>query len=524
MHCTCVRHTELPHTSTLFADVLYHPDRTAAFYAHPFRELNSYLDAARSIHLPDDRRAALIDALRLRNPSSPALEKLAQPGTVAVVTGQQVGLFSGPAYTMYKVLHAVKLAAWLSESGLPAVPVFWTATEDHDFAEVNHVWVFGRDHRPSKLEMRRSAGTQPVGEVTLANPPVEELRAALNGLPFADEVVGMVAETYVTGATMGQAFSALLRRMLAKFDVLQVDPMQPEFRRLAAPLLRAAVEAGPDLSQALLARNQELAVANYHAQVHVEEQTSLVFLLENGKRLALRRNGDEYGINGRRFTARELADRAESLSPNALLRPVVQDSMLPTVAYVGGPAEVAYFAQSSALYDRLLGRMPVAVPRAGFTILDARTDKLMSRYYLRLTDLFHGEEHLRELIAARLVPPSVRQAAGEAATTVNASLEHLRRELSAFDPTLAEVTARSLAKIRYQLAKIERKTGAEALRRDERAAADAASIYGLIYPERHLQERLYSFLPLLAKHGPELTQELYEAIELDCPDHRLVVA
>ena len=136
------------------------------------------------------------------------------------------------------------------------------------------------------------------------------------------------------------------------------------------------MEAAPDLTAAVLERNRELAAAGYHAQVHVEEQTSFVFLLENGKRLALRRNGDEYVLNGRRFTTQELAARAESLSPNAILRPVVQDSMLPTVAYIGGPAEIAYLAQSSAIYERLLGRMPVAVPRTGFTILDERTDKL----------------------------------------------------------------------------------------------------------------------------------------------------
>src|SRR5690242_15222424 len=117
MHCTCVRHTELPHTSRLFADVLYHPDRTAAFYAHPFRDLNAYLDSARSIRFSDEQRAALVAALRVQNPASRALERIAEPGTVAVVTGQQVGLFSGPAYTVYKVLHAVKLAEWLSENG-----------------------------------------------------------------------------------------------------------------------------------------------------------------------------------------------------------------------------------------------------------------------------------------------------------------------------------------------------------------------------------------------------------------------
>src|SRR4051794_29713863 len=252
MHCTCVRHTELPHTSSLFADVLYHPDRTAPFYAHPFRELASYQDAARQIQLSDSRRAELIAALRQQNPASASLEQLARPGTVAVVTGQQVGLFSGPAYTMYKVLHAVKLAEWLSAQGVPAVPVFWLATEDHDFAEVNHVWVFDAEHRPVKLEMRRSASAQPVGEIALAAPPVRELRTAFQGLPFGEEVADLVEEAYRPGNTMGGAFSGLLRRLLERFDVLQVDPMQPAFRKLAAPLLRSAVEAGPELTAAVL--------------------------------------------------------------------------------------------------------------------------------------------------------------------------------------------------------------------------------------------------------------------------------
>src|SRR5262249_45622803 len=150
-------------------------------------------------------------ALGVHNQGSAALEKLAQPGTVAVVTGQQVGLFSGPSYTIYKVLHAVRMAAWLSENGVPAAPVFWLATEDHDFAEVNHAYVFDAAHRPQRLEMRRAAVEQPVGGVTLQNPPIDELRAALAGLPFADEVVSQVEASYRTGSTMGEAFQALLR-------------------------------------------------------------------------------------------------------------------------------------------------------------------------------------------------------------------------------------------------------------------------------------------------------------------------
>jgi uncharacterized protein YllA (UPF0747 family) len=402
----------------------------------------------------------------VQNPESPVLERLAQPGTVAVVTGQQVGLFSGPCYTIYKVLHAVKLASWLSENGLPAVPLFWLATEDHDFAEVNHAWVFGADHQPRKVEMRRTSVEQPVGDVALIVPPV---------------------------------------------------------RVLAAPALRSAVTAAPDLTAGVLARNRELADAGYHTQVHVEDHTSFVFLLENGKRLALRRIGDEYVHNSRRFTSHELMDRAASLSPNAILRPVIQDSMLPTVSYIGGPAEIAYLAQSEALYRLLLGRMPVAMPRAGFTILDSRSARLMEQNHLSLGDFFHGETSLKERMASRLVPPALAGKMRDSAATVENAVARMRAELVEFDPTLAKALDRSAKKINYQLAKMERKTGREAMRRDEHAARDAASLYGLIYPERHLQERLYSILPFLAKHGLDLTGSVYETIQLECSDHRVMV-
>src|ERR1017187_8972047 len=522
MHCTCVRQSDLPNTTRLFADVLYHPDRTTRFYQHALRGPEAFRAAARQIEFPAERRAALIDALRVQNAGSPALELLAQPGTLAVLTGQQVGLFSGPCYTIYKALHAVKLAAWLSANGLPAVPVFWLATEDHDFAEVNHVWVFGADHQPRKLEMRRASLEQPVGDVALAAPPLRELRAAMHGLPFGEEVADLVEETYRSGNTMGKAFSELLRRLLGKFDILYLDPMLPAFRSLAAPALASAVRAAGDLTDGVLARNRELAAAGYHAQVHVEDHTSFVFLLENGKRLALRRTGDEYVHNSRRFTSQELIDRAASLSPNAILRPVIQDSMLPTVSYIGGPAEIAYLAQSEALYRLLLGRMPVAVPRAGFTILDNRSAKLMERDHLSLGDFFHGEISLKERVASQLVPAELAGRMRESAATVGSAVARMRADLVAFDPTLAKALDRSARKIDYQLAKMERKTGREVLRRDEHAARDAASLYGLIYPERHLQERLYSILPFLAQHGLDLTNSIHQAIELEGSDHRLM--
>jgi uncharacterized protein YllA (UPF0747 family) len=248
-----------------------------------------------------------------------------------------------------------------------------------------------------------------------------------------------------------------------------------------------------------------------------------VFLLEGGRRITLRRHDGDYIAGDRRFSTGELMEKASQLSPNALLRPVVQDFILPTVAYIGGPAELAYLAQSAVIYDLLLGRMPVPVPRAGFTLLDARSRKLITRYGLCLPDFFHGEAALRDKVAARLIPPDLGKLIEETETAALARLERLRGELEAFDPTLAKAARKSAQKIESQVRKLTGKVGREIMRRDERARNDAAYLSGLVYPNRHLQERLYSILPFLASHGPALIDHVYDNVHLDCPDHRLLV-
>ncbi len=525
METACVRSTELPNTSALFADYLYRFERVARFYGDDPHDFESFRRAAAAIEFPAERRTALVAALREQNGAGAALDRLAQPGTVAVMTGQQTGLFSGPCYTVYKALTAARLAEKLTAAGIPAVPVFWLATEDHDFDEVNHCWVFDAANRPLRLELGgENAERRPVGGIRIGNAPLDGLREALRDLPFGEETAALVAEAYGPGETLGSAFGKLLRRILRGQEMPFFDPMHPASRRLAAPVLGDAVRAMPGLVARLMERGKELAAAGYHAQVLVEGQTSLVFLLENGRRLALRRSGEDYQTaDGRRISGGELAARAESLSPNALLRPVVQDSMLPTVAYVGGPAELAYLAQSQVIYQELLGRMPVAAPRASATLLDARSAKLFDRYGLTLPDFFRGEDAIRERMAAKLVPPGLAAAIGEARVRTGEVLDGLQGAFGGFDPTLAAAFATSRRKIEYQLAKTERKAARESLRRDERASRDAASLCGLVFPHKHLQERLYSIIPFLARHGQELVGRLAGEIKLECLDHRVVV-
>ncbi|HTS48120.1 MAG TPA: bacillithiol biosynthesis cysteine-adding enzyme BshC [Bryobacteraceae bacterium] len=524
MEPACIRHTEIPHTSRLFSDFQYHFDRVARFYRHAPGDSAAYSSAAREIVFPDERRAALVAALRARNGESASLDQLAKPGTVAVVTGQQVGLFSGPAYTIYKALTAARLAAKLTEQGIPAVPIFWLATEDHDFAEVNHTFVFGADHRPVTLSVSGvDAPEHPVGAIPIPDPPIDALRNTLASFPHGDAVTTMVAEAYRPGATFGAAFQALLQRLLAQFGLLFIDPLDEAVRRMAAPVLRKALGDGDRLKQQLLDRNRELEAQGYHAQVHLEQKTSLAFLLEGDRRITLRRQNGDYVSKDRRYSVSQLIDLAEHLSPNALLRPVVQDYVLPTVAYVGGPAELAYMAQSEVLYEDLLGRMPVMLARNGFTLLGSRTAKLMARYGFAIPDFFHGEEAVRERIAQQLVPPGLSREFEQTRTTVADSLDRMRGDLVSFDSTLAKAADKARSKMLYQLSKIERKTARETLERNHRAAEDASYMAGLIFPEKHLQERFYSILPFVAKHGPELMDLLYQHVNLDCPDHKVLL-
>ena len=513
MDCTCIRQTELPGATSLFADLIYHPDRTAPFFLPPTSDFD----------FPAERRAGLVEALREQNPESPLLQTLTQPGTVAVVTGQQVGLYSGPAYTLYKALTAIKLAQDLTTSGTPAVPIFWLATEDHDFAEVNQAWVFDSHCEPHRLETAATPGDgQPVGTVPLGSLDLDQLKQGMHGLPWTDDVVSLVESAYKPGATFGQAFGTLIRSLLGSHQILQLDPLFPAIRKLAAPILSEAVGAAEDLARSLLERNRELDAAGYHAQVHIEPHTSLFFLLENGKRIALRRQNGNYTGQGRAYSPDELRSRAAELSPNALLRPVIQDYMIPTHTYVGGPAELSYLAQSSVLYKRLLGRQPHAVHRAGFTVIDHHSKKLMSRYGLDLPAFFSGEEALRERAAHTLVPPSVNKQMEETRSTTASALARLKSELLHFDPTLAKALNRSGRKIEYQLEKISGKVARQTIARDERAQLDARMLSNLVFPHRHLQERFYSALPLLAKHGLGLVDEVYGQIQLSCPDHQLV--
>ena len=520
MESSCVRQNLIPGTSNLFLDFLYHFDRVSRFYPHCFSDPSALDEFVRQIDYPDSRRSKLVAALREQNGDSGSLALLARPRTIAVVTGQQVGLFSGPAYTIFKALTAVRMAQELTGRGIPAVPVFWLATEDHDLAEVDHAWVFNQDATPSRVAVTSSVvNGGPVGDVKLNQLPWAELRAGLGDLPFAADVIARLQSAYQPGETFGSAFGRFLQNILGGYGLLYLDPLAPAIRELAAPFLSDTVTLVPELLGALRRRNSELLAAGYHAQVQVEDNSSLLFLLSDGKRTAIRWNEGRFAARDRSYSAAELQAMADRLSPNALLRPVMQDFLLPTISYIGGPSEVAYMAQAQVLYDQLLGRMPVIFPRNSFTLLDTRATKLLDRYGLHLPDVLDHEAGVKSRIAKRLVPDGLAEQFHSLQSATERSLDNLRNQLSRFDPTLEFASKKSSAKILYQLERLSQKTAREALRRDEKATRDASYLIDLLYPHRHLQERFYSIVPFLAKHGLDLPERVFGLTQTVCPDH-----
>ncbi len=513
MESCCVRHTQIPGTSHLFSDFLYNFDRVSDFYpAYPLdpQEIQS---AARAVHFPQDRREAIAAALVPLNSDSPLIEKLRRPDTVAIVTGQQAGLYGGPCYTIYKALSAIRCANDLNAAGLSAVPVFWIATEDHDFDEIDHTWVFDSKLQPKKLTAQGNGRPQqPVGNIALTEIPQTQLREQLQHFPFGEEVLSLVEAAYQPGRSFGEAFRILIRSLLGDHRILFIDPLDPGVRKIAGPFMREAALKADLLSRQVMGRSKQLTDAGYHAQVHFEgKDASLFFQIKNGRRTSLKSQNPA-----------QLADQPETLSPNALLRPVLQDYLLPTAAMIGGPAEIAYLAQSAVLYEELLGRQTVALPRSSFTLFDFRSAKLMDRYHLSLPEILNHRDAFRQKIAEKLVPASVHQEFELAEKQTQAALCRLEKTLQQFDPTLQAALEKSRSKISYQLEKTSRKIARETLRRKQQEQTEIDYLCNSVYPHQHLQERFYSILPFLAQHGPNLIDSIYENIHVSCLDHRVL--
>ena len=540
MDCSCIPFTQIPQSSRLFTDYLYDFARVSPFYRFDPFQLESYRKAAESMRYENSLRRQVVAVLREQNRALAAgektlesLAKLEQPDCFAVVTGQQVGLFTGPAFALYKALTAVKLARALSDQGLKAVPVFWLASEDHDLAEVNHCFIRNSEGVPERLEYAAESpmADAPVGTLRFTEailPLFEPLRAMAKDFSAGREIVEMLADCYRPGEGFGTAFGRLIVRLFSEYGVVVADQMDPRLHQLGAGVFRGAIESAETLREELIRRNRQLSDAGYHLQVRVAENSSLLFLCANGQRNVLRTHDGHFETaQGSRYSSEELLGllerQPESLSPNVLLRPILQDALLPTICYVSGPSELAYLAQAAVLYEKLLGRMPVIFPRSSFTVLEAPTPRLLHKYALSLPDICAGKQVMRDKMGTHFLSPELIESFQKAQASLQENLEAIQRGLAKLDPTLRDATANSGRKMQYQLSSLERKAAAAIQSRSEQIERDALRLENTLYPHKTLQERVYGGISFLAQYGPAFLEQVYEQISLRSGDHRLIV-
>jgi bacillithiol synthase len=533
---SCVPFRQIPHSTRLFLDYLAYTPSAAAFYPRSPNFSEWLRPEAGLVRYDQSRRDKVAEILERQNrrwgASAKALANLDRfrRGALTVVTGQQVGLFGGPLFSIFKALTAVKRAGQATTAGVDCVPIFWLATEDHDLAEVNHVSLLSPQGVPETI----TAGTRgipdaPVGAIRFG-PEIEPIVERAMSLLGESEVAAWLRESYRPGETLGSGFARLFARLFADWGVILLDPADPEFHQVAQPLFRAAIEKAPELDEALLARGKALEAAGFHQQVKVTAATTLLFEVKNGARTVVRRkanglNGGEFQSGHERLSQRQLLDRIEAapenFNPNVLFRPVVQDYLLPTLAYTGGAAEVAYFAQAGVVFEKLLGRVTPVLPRFSATLVEPNAGRILTRYQLQLPDLFHGPDKVRETIAARSLPPDLQTRFQEAYGSVEQSMTALRESLGKLDSTLIRAADRTRTGMWYQVNRLHMRAARAEILRNEVIGRHTDVVCNALFPHKTLQEREIAGISFAARYGPGLLTNLYDALGPDCHDHQV---
>ncbi|MBS1808965.1 MAG: bacillithiol biosynthesis cysteine-adding enzyme BshC [Acidobacteria bacterium] len=535
-----IRFSEIPKTSRLFQDFLYDFQRVENFYEAGGRDWEALAARAARVVAQDYNRDAVADVLLEQNRAAGAgdatfanIERLRQKDSVVIITGQQAGLFTGPLYTIFKALTAIKLANELRDRGVNAVPVFWVAAEDHDFAEVNHTRIVNREGQLVTITYTgcSPAEGKPVGAVRLGEAINENLNDFLAALPESEFIPPLEADlraSYQAGTGFADAFAKLMMRFFSKYGVVLINPLDDRFKHIAGTLYSEAMSRAPEFAAALVKQSATLEAAGYHAQVYTSPESVPLFMMNEGRRTALVQRDGHFYLKGseKKFQHDELLETVNRcpncFSPNVTLRPIVQDFLLPTAVYIGGPAEIAYFAQLRAGYQ-LLGRVePLVLSRASFTLIEKRHAKTLNKNGLTFSDLFAGVNEVMTKIAEQGADKETAATFDETEQLIEAQLEKLRASLQKVDPPLAAALKGGKSNILSNVHRLRATYIKNLSQRDEATRHQIERAFAVLYPNKGLQEREINAAYFFARYGYELIDRIYEEIKLEELGHQLL--
>jgi bacillithiol synthase len=534
----CYPSSIMPGSSRLFLDYAESAEPLAPFYSNAAVG-KGWISGGRK--LSAEHRARLADLLAAQNSAFGGGEHTARNisrlrnGASAVVTGQQVALFGGPLYTLLKAATAIARAREATEAGFDTVPIFWLASEDHDFAEIAHVDLAARDGLQAVAIGPAPEAAVPVGGILLGQgieTALAQLESILEPVVGPSEITSLLREVYRASSTLSEAFGSLMARIFAPCGLIVIDPAGRDFHALGAEVLGHAIREADALHATLVDRDNLLAARGYHAQVKVTEQSSLLFLIDEktGARLPLRRvrvaGGLQWKAGAQRYTDEELLHilkvTPERCSPNALLRPVFQDAVLPTSAYIAGPAEIAYFAQSEVLYRAILGRATAVLLRLSATLVEPKIAAVMDRHAVQLPDALTTADALAQRLGARAMPVEGKQKLAAAGNSLDRELTAVTEWMAQMDAGLGRSANTAASKMRYQMNRLRRLAARHQLEKETSLARHAQAVTQALYPGGHLQERVVAGVYFLATQGLGLLEALVDAAKDGCPGHKLL--
>lgn len=461
------------------------------------------------------------------------IEKLSKPETSVVIGGQQTGLFMGPLYTLYKALSVIKLARELSvRLKKDVVPVFWMASDDHDFAEINHIYLPDLGGNIQKIDNLKpdSMARLPVSKLNIA-PEINKALAQLNEFfpktEFSSPLLSTLTDCYRSEFSYPDAFASLMHSMLKKFGLILVDPSDRRLKQIAIPLFKKEIEEGSPITDLVLSQTELLKKHGFSAQINLHKNIYNLFY-HTPQRESISKEKDKYLIKNRSsgLTRTEivglLEQNPENFSPNAVFRPLYQDTLFPTLAVVLGPSEIAYFAQLGKAYCYMNIPMPIIFPRVSATLVEPRAERLLKKYHLTMTDIFSSKEKIIDILIQREIPQSLFTSIEQSLENVSDIWHQLAKNIIEFDPNLKKTVEIASFKSLGQFEFINKKIIQAARKKDELLKTQTEKLINLIYPFAKPQERVFNFLPYYCRFGHQLIDNIYQSMEIFNPDHQII--
>lgn len=500
------------------------------FYAGHPSDPEAYQRKAAAVaqRLSAESRALVAPALRPLSAGAAArLGRILSGDGYVVTTGQQAGLFGGPLYTVNKALSAMRLAEALEERlGEPVLAVFWIAADDHDWAEVDHTWVLDREGGTRRIRVTSDADLPPhamadrlLGDGVSA--ALDALERALPESEFTPSVLGAVRAAYRPDATVAGAFETLLATLFEGHDLALMSSSHPAVKRASAPVLRRAIERSESDAATLARTTKRLAAAGYPAQVQLADEASNVFLHDEHGRDRMVREGDGWELrrSRRRLTDEEvnalLSEQPERFSPNVLLRPVVESTILPTLAYVAGPAELSYFAQIGCLFEAHGVEPPIVYPRFRIMLLEGRVRRVLEKFGLEVEDFARPVHALTADLVRREVPAEATRAIEAMRAAIGAGYADVTGGAAVVDATLEAWMEKQRNAALINLNDAERKVASHLRKRMQIEIGQIEKAANAIAPNGAPQERVLNVIGFLARHGTDLLRDMKAALQVD---------